>query len=635
MPLTTYQRRVIIISVFLLSSNIRANALPALIAVYLHSTNTPDRVIEVLAHMGLSISLQTTRRAIQSLSDAAIERIKKVGQSLEASPGYDNINITFNVAEPTATSQSQFRNMTTATLVRLHKVAPDDLRVAKLLWDTNPQNPKNHSMKLVPLDWSSLSPTTQGLSNAQRVRKTHWWHITRILLAHLQETHPKAVKKYLRVLDTTPGEVNLLELHKTEQIPMRAMDLDEGTAEGNAQISVELLRQTGLAETDLMEEFVWLLHGDLATLERIDSLKGSRSNEFTNTPARLQHMIGIPGLFHAKMAAVDCIWRIYIQPEPARTLNDATLWTYTAILRERELGKMGSKPGFRRVHDTIQHTLEAFVVAFWLRKVSSTSLESWIEQEPTWEEIKTIANEIVTEYVHDIGMAAEAPDKAFQNQRLMFRDFLLYTEFSHAMNSGDIGRVEDILPLWIFLWKATGKHKYASYYHRIMLNLRTWPPSLAAAFRNNWLCNPTGKPFGWRGIDWMIELNNLYIQRIFGGVGSNRCVTLIQKNSVLIELLRLCHNLFDHNFHNTSRTRKHSRPAMREKIEELVEKLLEVKALDCVEGRRVKHQYIDALSEGMSIYQFQLEDGAEEEDGANEDDGTEKVVIELGDLTRI
>jgi hypothetical protein len=38
---------------------------------------------------------------------------------------------------------------------------------------------------------------------------------------------------------------------------------------------------------------------------------------------------------------------------------------------------------------------------------------------------------------------------------------LLYEEISYAMNAGDIGRVETCLVLWIMMFKATGKHKYA------------------------------------------------------------------------------------------------------------------------------------------------------------------------------
>ncbi|KAF8979283.1 hypothetical protein BDQ17DRAFT_1264909, partial [Cyathus striatus] len=49
---------------------------------------------------------------------------------------------------------------------------------------------------------------------------------------------------------------------------------------------------------------------------------------------------------------------------------------------------------------------------------------------------------------------------------------LLYVELSHAMNSGDIGRVEATVLPWVYMFKANGKHKYASQMLQFMTNMR-------------------------------------------------------------------------------------------------------------------------------------------------------------------
>jgi hypothetical protein len=46
---------------------------------------------------------------------------------------------------------------------------------------------------------------------------------------------------------------------------------------------------------------------------------------------------------------------------------------------------------------------------------------------------------------------------------LLHKYLLLYEETSHAMNHGDIGLLETVFPPWIAIFKATGKHKYATH----------------------------------------------------------------------------------------------------------------------------------------------------------------------------
>jgi hypothetical protein len=52
-----------------------------------------------------------------------------------------------------------------------------------------------------------------------------------------------------------------------------------------------------------------------------------------------------------------------------------------------------------------------------------------------------------------------------EQENLMIRQqyFLLYEELSHALNCGDIGRVEDCFLPWAFIFRGCGKHKYAKH----------------------------------------------------------------------------------------------------------------------------------------------------------------------------
>ncbi|KAG1896136.1 uncharacterized protein F5891DRAFT_959091 [Suillus fuscotomentosus] len=70
-------------------------------------------------------------------------------------------------------------------------------------------------------------------------------------------------------------------------------------------------------------------------------------------------------------------------------------------------------------------------------------------------------------------------DKRFENQTLRNRDELMYIDVCQAMNTGDIGRVEASFLPWIYIFKATGKYKYASQMTRFLINLQfNWPEKL-------------------------------------------------------------------------------------------------------------------------------------------------------------
>ncbi|KAI9437121.1 hypothetical protein BJY52DRAFT_1130112 [Lactarius psammicola] len=165
------------------------------------------------------------------------------------------------------------------------------------------------------------------------------------------------------------------------------------------------------------------------------------------------------------------------------------------------------------------------------------SLEAFADSKPDWDLVVKISEDIVRKYVaigEDISQSRTRPDderdQQFENQTLRNRDYLLYVDLCNAINLGDIGRVEASFLPWIYIFSATGKHKYASQLARFMTNLHeVYPPALRqvsyvrkwvvrdAHLRNhshivrmNLLCNPTGRPNAFRPVNWLVERNNLY-----------------------------------------------------------------------------------------------------------------------------
>lgn len=73
--------------------NQKSNALQSLLGLFLQSAHTPYKVIDTLAHLGISVSTDTINLAIQSLSQESQNSLQRLGRSLLASYAYDNFDV--------------------------------------------------------------------------------------------------------------------------------------------------------------------------------------------------------------------------------------------------------------------------------------------------------------------------------------------------------------------------------------------------------------------------------------------------------------------------------------------------------------------------------------------------------------
>ncbi|KAJ6586639.1 hypothetical protein B0H10DRAFT_1832260, partial [Mycena sp. CBHHK59/15] len=151
-----------------------------------------------------------------------------------------------------------------------------------------------------------------------------------------------------------PEMIEQIPVVKMRFAPAQSLDIKQSTVAGNLKAIPEFLEQGGVGDPSERIEGIWernilsiiayvvLFHGDLGTGERIMSLLQRRSIE--DTPwRRYQYVIYIMGLFHLKMAAVDAIWRIFIEPKAGRE-DPTSLTHFVALHRPKETGKIGSDP---------------------------------------------------------------------------------------------------------------------------------------------------------------------------------------------------------------------------------------------------------------------------------------------------
>lgn len=472
------------------STNQKANALQSILGIFLQSVHAPQKVIDTLARLGVSISSDSINLAIRSLSAESQTSLRLLGQSLLASYAYDNFDVDLKSEVPLAEkSNESLKHLTSGLLFPLsHGVSTDDLKCSNELWTKSALNP-NATNNLAPRpSWYNLvmlHPEPLDTEFSRRDRFNSW-----IFLNDLCTYGPKYFHQFKSMI-SPPDAIDQIPLTKTPIIAARAMDINNSTVNGNIRAVVELLEQGGISDPGNIEEsssdspdiseHVILFQGDLGTGERLQAAQLRRSIEATPRN-RFQHVIFLPGLFHLKMACADVLWRCFIQPSTARE-DSTSLMHDIAHLRPRETGVFCSKPGFRRMHQLIRHAGACRRLDCW-RAFSKnedsrfTDLEAFAKSEPSFEDLKEMSDKIARMYVAQTHKMQRMRrklesmrDSQHENALLLNKYFLLYEELSHAMNCGDIGRVETCTISWIPLFKAIGKHKYATHMTNFLVNV--------------------------------------------------------------------------------------------------------------------------------------------------------------------
>ncbi|KAH9919663.1 hypothetical protein B0H21DRAFT_702085 [Amylocystis lapponica] len=351
-------KKVVCISIMMQSTHQRCNALQSMVGIFLHSCNAPEAIVELLSRIGISVSRSAIDDAISSLSREAASDIKELGRTCCTAYAYDNFDVDIKHVTPTVEKpQDTLLHLTSGTLLRLdHGVTTEDLQCSEELWKKSDVNPANHR-RIHGIDWTqfiNLHPEPLHPSNLTRRQCFNRWKFLHDLITH----GPEYFRRFANVLEE-PEAIDQIPLVKSRQVPAESMDINQSSVSGNSDALSNLFRQGGVGDpnetpgcTDIGNHVI-LVHGDLGTCERVQSLLQSRAEE--RTPwRRFQFVVFVMGLFHLKMAATDALWKIFIFPKAARA-DDTSLMKMVAEIRPKETSKIASKPGFRRMHEVVQH----------------------------------------------------------------------------------------------------------------------------------------------------------------------------------------------------------------------------------------------------------------------------------------
>ncbi|KAI0695888.1 hypothetical protein BC835DRAFT_1414574 [Cytidiella melzeri] len=656
---TIISKKVLISSILMQGRSQKANWLQSMCGIFLHAIHAPQKLVDSLAHMGISISQTAIHRSLHSLGIHITSDAKEVGQTLSAAYAYDNLDIEFKSSVPTVEKPGEtLKHFTTSMVFPLqHGITANDLRCSQYLWERSQLNARVLRDLLPPRrtsqDLMLIHPHTRELDENNMTARDRFnaWKFLHDLCHH----GPEEFRCFAASIGE-PEPIEKIPLTKTPIIPLRTTTDNISQVAGNISAMTHILAQVGVGDPRVahadsggsqavvdVTNHVVLFYGDLGTGEKIDASLERRAIE--ETPwLRLQFAVFVLGLFHLKMACVDALWKVFIQPRSVQE-DETCLMKDVSILRPRETGSVASKPGFRRMHQIIQHAgicrrLDCWRVEVQKREPAHSSLKLFAASKPSLDYLKALANHLAMNYtsrkeksrIFDLrSKPSSVRDKQFENGLLLNEYFCLYEELAFAMNHGDISRVESCFMPWIWIFKATGKHKYVKHMMKYLSNVHfVYPPGLRRAVRYSILINPSGKPGCFRAPDWCLELNNLYTKTKYGGTGVNYTEQRIIDESVLIQIYRDLHLTFERNLALGHLTTKHAEPDMTQTFEAVMQHLQKARPHEIFPGRESKHSIPNLMDEGQ--FALLASEGPEAMD-ADETTAEEDAEVTLADVT--
>src|SRR5260370_24988123 len=164
-------------------------------------------------------------------------------------------------------------------------VLPEHLEYADVIWDCHPNNEDSRNL-LPPMTSADVLLSHSAI---QKLVDHCQWHIKAILI---EEYFPN-----FRSMLGNPPSTFLLDAEKTSYLTVEAMYAKASTIDGNIEALTSLLQQSGIVDEATFKKHMILVHGDLGSLEKIETILHSQCIE-EDIMEYMHYLLLMPGLFH-------------------------------------------------------------------------------------------------------------------------------------------------------------------------------------------------------------------------------------------------------------------------------------------------------------------------------------------------
>ncbi|KAJ7705744.1 hypothetical protein B0H16DRAFT_1901711 [Mycena metata] len=518
----------------------KANNYQVVIGMFLLASGAAKREMEVLAHAGLSISYSAIQEHLTLLSDEALKRLKQLVKEKMCFIVWDNLNIVFRVESQRLNSTNHFDNGTTGTAIPLwNPFTNSDTPLGTLPLGMKPTRTTTFPV----LDWSSTD-TLPSPTQAEELGRCCGWQLRRLAIDNIP-----ALGRLKEALGECP-EVDPIAVHQTEQYPVPAMHEDESSMEGTIRVYTTILCSLGITDADLRAHGLMFNDGDLLTDSLVDKIESARRNSTGETEG-----------MKATRKPMTAGWKA----------KKATPW----------------KPS----HELLQISLAAHVKDGFRLHCGQADLDAWAAT-ATMDDVNAVADRVHDKLFSTAGLDAvralrpELRDITHENVILLNRDALFYIEFVFAIKKGDIGRVVNVLRVWMVMMRSNKTMpKYADAIFETLARIDRYDPVLKRFFLHNWLVNLTGRPYSFKEVDLLQKHQNFWAKIIYNAKGVNRSWEWLSKITVCIFTLREAMRTVQKTYKIPAYGERHTVPDMTKEVQTLADALRDEKIQEHVNNR--------------------------------------------------
>ncbi|KAJ6479781.1 hypothetical protein C8R45DRAFT_1216261 [Mycena sanguinolenta] len=559
----------------------KANNFQLVVGMFLLGSGASKREMAVLAHAGLSVSYPSIVEHVKRLSKEGLEKIREVCQTSMVQIVWDNLNIAFKVSAERLNAKSHFDSGTTSTVIPVF----DPSTGTHAPHGTLPLDMKPPRERTLPvLDWSPEDVLPSPESAAQ-LSSSCFWQMKRMALEFI----PGISDELKQALGDCP-EVNQIPVHQSVQYPLPAMKEDESTLDGTLTVYTKMLEYMGMGDTEIEAHGLMFDDGDLLTDSLKEKLESARRNS-TTPIASLKASVRRWGLFHAQMAGcrltINEHWGTPNSPWPG-----GLWWEHNKLLKRKPLmagwgGKKATE--WKPAHELIQISLPAHIVDGFRIYCGHESLSEWARSVTTAEfdvVAKTVFEKLFsTTAVNDL-RKQDKRDITLENAILYNRDALFYIELTRAIKKGDIGRVLNVLAIWMVMMRSPKTMpRYADAIFETLVRIKKFPPKLRALYLANWLVNLTGKLLGFKPVDLLQEHQNFWAKIIYNAKGTNKSWKWLSMITVCIFTLREAMRTVQTAFQIPAYGEKHKNPPLNDEVALIAKALQDDKIQTYTEDR--------------------------------------------------
>ncbi|KAJ7762285.1 hypothetical protein DFH07DRAFT_739385 [Mycena maculata] len=558
-----------------------ANNYQVVIGLFLLGSGASKREMEVLAHAGLSTSYSTIREHIHLLSKEAVAKFQRLITEQMFFIVWDNLNIAFRVESQRLNKGNHFDNGTTATGIPLYNPFTGSTTTPHGTLPLPMKPPRTTTFPVLDWDISDVLPSALSV---EQLGPCLLWQITRLAFENIKNL------EHLRTAFKECPEVDPIAVHKTDQYPLPAMHEDESSIEGTIRIYAQILRNLGLTDDNLRAHGLMFNDGDLLTDSLVDKIESARRNS-DGVIDGMKASIRRFGLFHAKMAGCRMVLNEH-WGKPNSLWPGSLWWEHNTLLKRKKISagwKAQKATPWKPSHELLQISLAAHVKDGFRIHCGSEDLDTWALS-ATMEDVNVVAERVYrklfTTQAVDNMRARPQRDITHENVILLNRDALYYIEFVAAIKKGDIGRVINVLQIWMVMMRTPKTMpRYADAIFETLRRIDRYDPVLKRFFLHNWLVNLTGRPYSFKEVDLLQEHQNFWAKIIYNAKGANRSWDWLAMITVCIFTLRDTMRTVQKTFKITGYGERHTVPDMSKEIQTLADALAEEKIQEYVGDR--------------------------------------------------